>query len=36
MRVGLVGDGGREHAIAEALTRGDSAVRLYASPQPWY
>ena len=30
MRIGLVGDGGREHAIAEALTQGDSASTLCA------
>jgi phosphoribosylamine--glycine ligase len=30
MRIGLIGSGGREHAIAEALTRGDSASTLCA------
>ncbi|MBC7233873.1 MAG: phosphoribosylamine--glycine ligase [Chloroflexi bacterium] len=30
MRIGLVGDGGREHAIAVALTYADSTVELFA------
>ena len=33
MRVGLVGNGGREHAIAEALTRRSSTSALYAYMQ---